>query len=295
MSIGPPRLGRQAWKFWFCLVSWPLYLLVIPWLFHLWGWWSLLFMIFPGVWLFTWVGLLMHEAWHRYVPGLPHHFFYYAFGFMLLTDPQIYRLVHGSHHADVNSWDDAEFHPLGRISRDGLRRVYNLLEILLGNIFWNLVATLTVPTLPRYRSRYRRWLTLTSFVVWIMFLGGLASASLTIFPVTLAELAVSFFISYYLGAVILHHSQLIQHGNLIGAGDWRSRAMLTRNLKNDGFCERFFNFLTHNDSREHILHHTKVAVYTRPFPGRLPLPGGAVFISLGDYLKILWGMVSRQA
>jgi hypothetical protein len=46
-------------------------------------------------------------------------------------------------------------------------------------------------------------------------------------------------------------------------------------------------FLTHNDSREHVLHHTLTSIHSRPFPGGIPLPDEAVMITVGDYLRIL--------
>ena len=79
--IDQRRIRRQAWKFYACLLAWPLYLFLIPYAFHLLRWWSLFFMIFPGAWLFSWVAYLMHESWHKYVPGIPSDLFYYLFGY----------------------------------------------------------------------------------------------------------------------------------------------------------------------------------------------------------------------
>ena len=145
-------IRRQAWKFYVCLLAWPLYLFLIPYAFHRFGWWSLVLMIFPGAWLFSWVAYLMHESWHKYVPGLPSDLFYYLFGFMLITDPQVYRLVHGSHHAEVHTWEDMEFHPWGKIKPKALRRLYNLMEIVFGSIFLQLVTTLRLLFQPSRRA-----------------------------------------------------------------------------------------------------------------------------------------------
>lgn len=94
---------------------------------------------------------------------------------------------------------------------------------------------------------------------------------------------------------MLHQSQLIEHGNVIGEGDWNVRNLLTRNLNSDGILEKFFLFMTHGDSREHVLHHTLVKVYSRPFPGKVPMPEQAVYIRLKSYLPILWGMLTKNA
>jgi hypothetical protein len=61
-----------------------------------------------------------------------------------------------------------------------------------------------------------------------------------------------------------------------------------------GAIEKIFLFLTHNDSREHVLHHTVTAVHSRPFPGKIPLPPGAVVITMADYLGILGRMLVGQ-
>jgi hypothetical protein len=34
-----------------------------------------------------------------------------------------------------------------------------------------------------------------------------------------------------------------------------------------------------------------VGIYSRPFPGKLPMPEGAVYISFAEYLRILWQML----
>ncbi len=44
----------------------------------------------------------------------------------------------------------------------------------------------------------------------------------------------------------------------------------TRNLWRAGLPEKIFLSLTHGDSQEHVLHHTLVGVYSRPFPGKVP-------------------------
>jgi uncharacterized membrane protein len=50
-------------------------------------------------------------------------------------------------------------------------------------------------------------------------------------------------------------------------------------------------FLTHGDAYEHVLHHTLVNIYSRPFPGSVPLPKGAVWITMGEFLGVLRDMV----
>ena len=114
-GINRKKLLSQRWAYYITLIVWPLYLLIIP---VVWQWQPLLaiiFIIFPGAYLYTWLAFLVHESWHHYVPGISHKLFYTVFSYFLLTDPQFYHLVHGSHHSKVNSWDDIELHPFGYI------------------------------------------------------------------------------------------------------------------------------------------------------------------------------------
>jgi hypothetical protein len=290
--IDPSLIRRQAWKFYVCLLAWPLYLFLIPYAFHLVGWWSLFFMIFPGVWLFTWVAYLMHESWHKYVPTVPSDLFYYLFAFMLITDPQIYRLAHGTHHAEVHTWKDVEFHPWRKIEPVTLRRFYNLMEIIFGSIFLQTLTMFILPFRRRFEARYRLWLALVSPLVWVLFLGGLGWGAQRVFGLAHTEVGIPFILTYFWGSLIQHHSQLVEHGNIIVEGEWEERSLKTRSLRRSGVLERLFLFLTHGDSQEHVLHHTLVQVYSRPFPGMVPIPKDAVFITLGDYAKILGDMIT---
>jgi hypothetical protein len=84
---------------------------------------------------------------------------------------------------------------------------------------------------------------------------------------------------------------MIEHGNYIVEGDYNNRNMWTRNLSDKGILEKIFLFFTHGDTREHVIHHTLVSVYSRPFPGKVPMPEGAVYIDIKGYLKVLKDML----
>jgi fatty acid desaturase len=251
-------------------------------------------MLFPGVFLFTWAGFLMHECWHKYVPNIPNRLYFNLFSWMLITDPQVYRLVHGDHHAEVNTYRDIEFHPLGRINNRILRSIYNLCEIVFGIAFLIICASFTVPRDVRYKKKYRLWKMIMSVIVWILFLGCLGFASHYVFGVSYESIALLYAVTIWFNSVVLHHSQMIEHGNLIVEGDLKRRNLVTRNLKPAGIFEKLFLFLTHNDSREHVLHHTLARVYSRPFPEKIPLPEKANNITIKDYIKILGQMAAGQ-
>ena len=129
--ITEKEIKSQAWKFYFIMFAWPAYLVTLPFMFLKFGWWSLIYMIFPGVYVFTWLGYLMHETWHKYVPNINNEKLYYVLSWMLITDQQIYKILHGFHHSLVNTWEDTEFHPAGDIKNRFLKIIYNIAEIFI--------------------------------------------------------------------------------------------------------------------------------------------------------------------
>ena len=291
--ISEEMVRSQAWKYYFLVVAWPLYLFVLPYVYVRFKLLSVVFMLFPGAYLFTWLLCLMHECWHKYTPNIPNDQLYDIFSYMLFTDPQTFRLVHGHHHSLGNTWDDTEFHPIGKINNTYLRRIYNFLEIVLGIILTFGILMFILPKHPKYKAKYKRSTNIAAIFMCVMFYGGLGFLSASVFDLGVSQVAIPFVISFWLGSFVVHHDQLLEHGNLIVEGDLYERDIATRNLKNNTVFEKLFHFFTHSDSREHLLHHTLEELYTRPFPGILPMPADAVCISLKDYPGILWRMVTE--
>lgn len=292
--ITDEAIRRQAWKYYFVMLAWPAFVFVFPWaLAHL-KFFAIFPLVFPGLYLFTWVGYLMHESWHSYVPNVANSFFYSLFSLMLITDPQVYKMLHGHHHMEVNSWDDREFHPAGRIEKVALRRVHNFLEIAGGVAFLVVVSLFFIPRDSRYRDQFRWKRLFLSSLAWLVFLGGLGAASRYVLGVSGKTVVLADALLFWAGSFLLHHSQLVEHGNLIVQGEWRVRNLRTRNLRRRTLAEKMFLLLTHGDAAEHVLHHTMVKVHSRPFPGAIPLPAEAVVISLRDYLKILASMLAGR-
>lgn len=288
--VSESRIKRQAVVFYCVLLLWPAYLFFLPYMFARFGYFSLIYIIFPGAYLFTWVGFLMHESWHKYVPDLNHAFFYNAFALMLPSDPQVYYLVHGYHHSQIHSYQDMEFHPTGEIKSRTGRIVLNWLEFFLGAAFLEVAASLQVPRDRRFAGKYRMGKLVSSILAISAFLGGIGFLSAFAFGVTPFQIVIPLAISLWFNSFLLHQSQLVEHGNLIVEGPFRERTLWTRNLAPAGWAEKVFLFLTHNDSREHVLHHTMPSYYLRPFPGVVPLPGNAVYITFRDY----WGIAARM-
>lgn len=293
-EIDEKMVKSQAWKFYFVLAAWPAFLFLIPLAVGKWGWLSAPLFLFPGLFLFTWTGYLMHECWHKYVPSIPSKLFYNLYASMLLTDPQVYNLIHGSHHAQVNSWDDVEFHPAGKIKSRALRSFHNIVEIALGILFLTVMAMAVVPGHPAYKDKFSRVRQLIAILTWIVFFGGIGTLSALVFRLNPLTVVISYAAMLWTGSFFLHQSQLVEHGNLIVPGEWNVRNVKTRNLSGKGFFEKIFLFFTHDDSREHVLHHTMVRKYLRPFPGSEALPSGTTVIGFRNYFKILGDMVSGR-
>lgn len=292
--IGAADLAAQRWKFWAALALWPLFLVTLPVAWERHPLLGLGYTLFPGVYLFTWLGYLMHESWHRYVPGLPHALLFRLYAWMLLTDPQVYRIAHASHHRDVNSYGDLELYPFGRIEPAWRRRVYHLLQVLMGGAFSMPMVGVGLARHPVYRRHYRPREALVSALVWGVLLALVATTGAALSGAGLWPVLGMLALVYWLGGLVAHHSQLVQHGNLIVEGDLDHRNVASRNLASDGFGARLFLFLTHQDAREHVVHHTRTGLYNRPFPGRVPLPDGAVRIQLRDYARILLDMLAGR-
>ena len=266
------KSSEQAWKFYVAPFVWTFYLVFLPKCMHYSCICGLIIIAFPGLWLFTWTGYLMHESWHKYIPTVPNTILYNILSIMLITDPQIYHMIHGSHHADVNSWNDVEFHPVGQIKSRYMRILYNTAEVVLGIAFLSIVSSIVIPVHPRYKYKFKRKKQILAIIGWILFYGTTGGAAYAMFDVTLSNILWSYLLLIYAGSVLLHISQIAEHGNLIVEGDIKTRNIKTRNVQPTGFGEKLFLFLTHHDSQEHVFHHTLVKYYLRPYPNSIPLP-----------------------
>jgi len=282
-------LRRQAWKFYFVVLAWPACCVALPGVHAAIGWWSLLFMLFPGAFLLNWAALLMHECWHRYVPNIDNRAFYNLLAWMLLNDPQLFRLLHPAHHSRVSTWEDREVHPFGDIRSRPLKVFNNALELTLGMLYIVLAWHIVVPSHPAYRKQYRVGSLVVAALAIAGFLALVFAASRSAFGLSAAEVAVPLAASYWLGGMVLHYSTLIQHGNLIVAGGLHERNRWVRSLSAAGPIEVLFLVLSHQDQ---VVHHTEPSVYARPFRNNLVArPSGAVVISARDFLTIAWDML----
>lgn len=292
--ISDIELRRQAWKYYAVPIFWIVYTLFLPWAWTRFGPWPILLMVIPGAWLYAWLSYLMHESWHRYVPNVNNDRFLKFANLLLGCDPQLYRLVHGYHHSRIHTWDDTEFHPIGRIPSRPHRALYNTLEIVFGLIFIFALLACVVPRHPRYRDRYSRSSSILAFLCITLIYGTIGLASALTFGLAAPQVLIPWAINFWICAFVVHQDQMIQHGGIIVDGDLDERNLATRNFPAAGPVSRFILFLLHSDPREHVLHHTMVRVHHRPFPGRVPLPENAVYISPLAYVRVLAALITGK-
>lgn len=165
----------------------------------------------------------------------------------------------------------------------------------MGTVFIVAVTSVTIPFNSKYKAKYQFKSLAISILAWIILFSGIGFLSYFIFNLSAITIIISSIVNVLICSFMLHQSQMIEHGNVIAESDWNVRNLLTRNLKKDGIFEKIFLLVIHSDATEHVLHHTLVKVYSRPFPGKVPMPGKAVYISFKSYLPILWGMLMQNA
>ncbi|MEH1798794.1 MAG: fatty acid desaturase [Nostoc sp.] len=287
-------VDKQPVKIFSISLVWVIYLFFLPYVYASINMFSIFFIVFPGVYLLCLLAQLMHECWHEYLPGIDNKLFYLILSWMIFLDPQTFDIVHPYHHSQVNTYNDIEFHPLGEIKNKLLRIIYNFLEICLGNIFVLIVAKFQILKHPKLKQQYCFKKLIISILMRILIWGGIGYTSHLLLGVTTGQIVISYFITCWMGSFIVHHCELIEHGNLIIEGNLKERNLRTRNLKPSGILERFFLFITHNHCLEHSLHHSVSNIYTRPFPQTNALPDKTVYISFSEYLVILRDMLTGK-
>jgi fatty acid desaturase len=281
---------REAWKYWGMLFAWPTYLFLLPVAYAKFGALGLVAALIPGVWLLTLLAIFLHEAWHGYVPNVPNRFFYSVFCHMLCVDPKAFRLIHRFHHGHVNTYDDFEFHPFGRINSTLLRALHNVAEMTLGSVYMITLQHILLPFRPEAKAKFAPWRLLTNLAIFLSFLLAITTMTKLVFDVGETGVLLPVTAAYVLGAIVVHHGQLIQHGNVISTGNRKQKTLATHNLVCEGTPQRVMHFFTHNDLRDHLFHHTMTQFHSRLFEGAVPLPEGATLITMREYAGVLRDM-----
>ncbi|MBL9139448.1 MAG: fatty acid desaturase [Verrucomicrobiales bacterium] len=277
----PTPSARVRWVS--ALAGWILVLTLPPLLAHRAGWWLLVLSPVIGAYFVSWLGMLRHELWHGYVDGLNNRLFYRVTCFALCVDPETYRLSHASHHLHANTDRDMQMYPEGFLRHPGRARLQFVMELVLGNIAWEVATT----------ARLRRRGLLTGATIAanlpgrLVLPGFLALFFAGLAPEAAGLAAANFILMCGSGSIMTRHNQWLQHLGIFATGDDDARNCLTRNLRNQTILERVVNFLNHDDSVAHTYHHTEPGTYTRLEPGLQPA-SNHVQITLPEYWEVLW-------
>lgn len=262
--------------------AWVGYLLAIPALVMAYGWPALFAVPTLGTYLLSWLGYYRHELWHSYFAGLNNPAWFNFISYLLFSDPAVYRIAHPAHHKHVHTVQDIEFFCENyRTDRHARRRQFRL-ELVFGNIAWELTCLHRLFREKRYTRRASR-LCLLKRAALFFTLHGICR--------WLTPGSGWYYFGCYLGtlwcgSLVTRHNQWIEHLGIVSDGSIAERNLLTRNVSSDTRLGKLFNFMNHEDGREHVFHHTEPQLNTRAFPG-LELPPGAHTVTVSQYARIL--------
>lgn len=263
------------------MASWVAYLIVVPYLCATVSPWFLLAIPTVGLYIFGWLGYYRHELWHSYFPGLHNPTFYDVVSALLFSDPQVYRTCHPTHHKFIHTTRDLEFFTEDYENNRSRRRRQYVLELLFGNIAWELYTFQRLHKEGRIRvvSARRSWFHRSLGVAALLIVAYLLDPMAPVYSV------IVFVGTLWLGALLTRHNQWLEHLGIVSDGDILQRNHLTRNLDKRSIAGKLCGFFTHEDSDAHIYHHTDGRIPSRNTG--LPLPDGALTISMREYLGIL--------
>jgi fatty acid desaturase len=236
-----------------CLVCWFAYYVLIPSAFAEPVWLGAALACLVAPFIGVWAIYLMHECWHRYFEGIDNRKLFLAFCALLFTQPGAYGHGHRTHHRHVNTYDDLEIHPAGRIASRRGRIVFFTGSSLLGSLFLLPLGLGQSGTDDSDDARWDQLMPLAWLGVWV----AVACASRAITQAPWTDILAAYLLSIWATSFAHRHNEMIEHGAVLAEGSLRFRARLTRNLQVDGPLSRGFLLITHDDSREHTLHHTR--------------------------------------
>lgn len=234
-----------------------------------------------GLYFFAWLGYYRHELWHNYFPVLNNRAWFYFVSCLLLSDSQVFRVAHSSHHKYVHTPDDLEFFCEDWQTSPSRRRRQFIAELVLGNLAWELA------TFRRLRKQgitsYR--FAAISLVVRLVIATAIVTLAGQLAPQGGLYCIAVFALTGWSGAVLTRHSQWVEHLGIVSNGDIIERNLLARNISRRDILSRIFNFITHADAKEHVYHHTDGRLPTRNT--NLTLPPEAREITFRQYLALL--------
>jgi fatty acid desaturase len=267
----------------FVITSWIAYLIVVPYLCATVSPLFLLLVPTVGLYFFGWLGYYRHELWHSYFPGIHNPSWYDKVSALLFSDPQVYRTCHPTHHKFIHTTRDLEFFTDDYENNRGRRRRQYILELLFGNIAWELYTFQRLSKEGRIRvvsarrSWFHRSLGVAALLIVAYLLAGLMGVGYSV---------IVFVLTLWLGALLTRHNQWLEHLGIVdNDGDIQTRNQLTRNLDKRSIAGKLYGLFTHEDADAHIYHHTDGRIPSRNTG--LPLPDGALTIGMREYVGIL--------
>ena len=264
--------------------AWFAYVVFAPLLWRQSPWLALFSIVTIGSYLYTWLVYYRHELWHNYFPSIDNGKPLDLISHAMFSISKAYRFSHGSHHKYVHTDRDMEFFCEDYATDRSHRRRQFVLELLFGNIAWECSTVLRLARAGKISVRDR----VTGPIASCMFLGCAALVAHWIQPGTGWYVFPIFVLTAWVGAVATRQSQWVEHlGILENDLPLQERDMLSRNLSSATVLGRLFNFYTHNDAREHILHHTDPRWNSRGLNG-LSLPPGSQTTTIAEHWRRLW-------
>lgn len=252
MTIAKRWMARGGCTY-VCLVCWLIYYLLIPAAFAHSNWIGFALACSIAPFIGVWAIYLMHECWHRYFESINNRKMFLGFCALLFTQPGAYGHGHRTHHRHVNTYEDLEIHPVGRITSRSGRIVFYVGSSLFGSLFLLLLGLGQNGTDDSKESRWNKFMPLAWLGAW----GTIASAAWAITQANWTDILIAYSASIWATSFAHRHNEMIEHGAIIAEGSLQFRASQTRSLNPKSLLARYFLLITHDDSREHTLHHTQ--------------------------------------
>jgi fatty acid desaturase len=264
------------------ILCWFAYLVMFPVLWLKYGNGCLILVPTVGVYLCTWLGYYWHELWHNYFPGLNNQLCSDLVAYLLLADPQTYRLVHASHHKYLHTADDLEMHCVDWKRSLFARRLQFVGELLFGNIAWEFNHRICL-----LRDRRANPLaSLRAVLIHLLYLASIMLAANWVLPGAWEPAIASFWLTLWIGSWSTRQNQWIEHLGIQSELPQAESALLTRNMSSETFAGWLFNLMNHHDAETHLFHHTDPKLNSRNVEG-LELPEMAVTITMSQYASIV--------
>ena len=194
----------------------------------------------------------------------------------------MYRIAHPAHHKYVHTLRDIEFFCENYETDRRARRLQFRLELVFGNMAWELTC---LHRLFR-ENKYSRWSSRMCLVKRAALFFVLLGICRWLTPGSGWYYFSCYLGTLWCGSLVTRHNQWIEHLGIVSDGNIAERNLLTRNVRSDTWAAKLFNFMNHEDAREHVFHHTEPQLNTRAFPG-LTLPPGARSITISQYARLL--------